>query len=57
MRAAAHYMVRNLTAGMAMITCRDHLLMSISNNLKAAFVSATRVCLIPSVYSCDFICF
>lgn len=42
MRAAAHYMVRNLTAGMAMITCRDHLLMSINNNLKAAFASALR---------------
>ena len=25
MRQAAHHMVRNLTAGMAMITCRDHL--------------------------------
>jgi hypothetical protein len=29
MRLAAHSMVRNLTAGMAMITCRDHLLQSI----------------------------
>ena len=27
-------MVRNLTAGMAMITCRDHILISIKNNLK-----------------------
>jgi CCR4-NOT transcription complex subunit 1 len=25
LRQAAHHMVRNLTAGMAMITCRDHL--------------------------------
>ncbi|XP_049786692.1 CCR4-NOT transcription complex subunit 1 isoform X4 [Schistocerca cancellata] len=39
MRAAAHHMVRNLTAGMAMITCRDQLLVSISTNLKTAFVS------------------
>ena len=34
MREAAHHMVRNLTAGMAMITCRDHILISIKNNLK-----------------------
>ena len=34
MRAAAHNMVRNLTSGMAMITCRDHLLLSIKNHLK-----------------------
>merc|ERR1719309_918919 len=34
MRVAAHHMVRNLTAGMAMITCRDHLLLSIKNNLR-----------------------
>ncbi|XP_014252247.1 CCR4-NOT transcription complex subunit 1 isoform X3 [Cimex lectularius] len=40
MRAAAHHMVRNLAAGMAMITCRDQLLVSISNNLKANFLSA-----------------
>jgi CCR4-NOT transcription complex subunit 1 len=37
MRAAAHHMVRNLTAGMAMITCRDSLLLAMSNNLKNAF--------------------
>lgn len=36
MRSAAHYMVRNLTAGMAMITCRDQLLTSISAQLKLA---------------------
>ncbi|KAK7790471.1 hypothetical protein R5R35_006209 [Gryllus longicercus] len=40
MRAGAHHMVRNLTAGMAMITCRDQLLVSINNNLKTAFLSA-----------------
>lgn len=40
MRAAAHHMVRNLTAGMAMITCRDQLLLSISGNLKQTFLSA-----------------
>ncbi|KAL1517994.1 hypothetical protein ABEB36_001684 [Hypothenemus hampei] len=34
MRLAAHFMVRNLTAGMAMITCRDQLLAAISSHLK-----------------------
>uniref|UniRef100_A0A1B6IPJ6 CCR4-NOT transcription complex subunit 1 n=1 Tax=Homalodisca liturata TaxID=320908 RepID=A0A1B6IPJ6_9HEMI len=39
MRAAAHHMVRNLTAGMAMITCRDQLLLSINSNLKTGFLN------------------
>ncbi|XP_054283197.1 CCR4-NOT transcription complex subunit 1-like [Macrosteles quadrilineatus] len=39
MRAAAHHIVRNLTAGMAMITCRDQLLLSINSNLKTVFLS------------------
>ena len=43
MHLAAHHMVRHLTAGMAMITCREALLMSISNNLKNAFAAAVRV--------------
>merc|ERR1719282_2020612 len=42
MRGAAHSMVRNLTAGMAMITCRDHLLLSIKNNLKNIMVTLGR---------------
>uniref|UniRef100_A0ABI7W0D3 CCR4-NOT transcription complex subunit 1 n=1 Tax=Felis catus TaxID=9685 RepID=A0ABI7W0D3_FELCA len=42
MRIAAHHMMRNLTAGMAMITCREPLLMSISTNLKNSFASALR---------------
>ncbi|XP_021112627.1 CCR4-NOT transcription complex subunit 1 isoform X9 [Heterocephalus glaber] len=42
MRIAAHHMMRNLTAGMAMITCREPLLMSISTNLKSSFASALR---------------
>jgi CCR4-NOT transcription complex subunit 1 len=33
MRNAAHSTVRNLTAGMAMITCRDHLQLSIKKKL------------------------
>ncbi|XP_076286498.1 CCR4-NOT transcription complex subunit 1 isoform X4 [Lasioglossum baleicum] len=39
MRTAARHMVRNLTAGMAMITCRDQVLASISTNLKQAFLT------------------
>lgn len=49
MRIAAHHMMRNLTAGMAMITCREPLLMSISTNLKNSFASALRVSLLLSV--------
>ncbi len=36
-------MVRNMTAGMALITCREPLVALISNNLKSAFLSALRV--------------
>lgn len=39
-RTASHYMVRNLTAGMAMITCRDQLLASINSQMKIALQSA-----------------
>uniref|UniRef100_A0A674GD48 CCR4-NOT transcription complex subunit 1 n=1 Tax=Taeniopygia guttata TaxID=59729 RepID=A0A674GD48_TAEGU len=42
MRVAAHHMMRNLTAGMAMITCREPLLMSIATNLKNSFATALR---------------
>jgi len=35
-------MGRNLTGGMAMITCRDHLLLSIKNNLKNIMVMLGR---------------
>lgn len=42
MRVAAHHMMRNLTAGMAMITCREPLLMSIATNLKNNFAAALR---------------
>ena len=38
MQVAAHSMARNLMAGMAMITYRDHLLLSIKNNLKNIMV-------------------
>ncbi|CAH1997116.1 unnamed protein product [Acanthoscelides obtectus] len=38
-RLAAHYMVRNLTAGMAMITCREQLLSAINTHLKQALLA------------------
>lgn len=43
MHAAAMHMVRHLTAGMAMITCREPLLLAISTNLKTAFKAMLRV--------------
>lgn len=55
MRLAAHHMMRNLTAGMAMITCREPLLMSIATNLKNSFAAALRVscwmCIHPIIAS------
>ncbi|CAG9826421.1 unnamed protein product [Diabrotica balteata] len=39
MRLAAHYMVRTLTAGMAMITCREQLITAISTHLKQALLT------------------
>lgn len=42
MRAAAHHMVRFMTAGMALITCREPLLISINNNLRSNFQAALR---------------
>lgn len=44
MRTCAHHMMRNLTAGMAMITCREQIISTISTNLKGAFATA----LLPS---------
>lgn len=40
LRTCAHHMMRNLTAGMAMITCREQILSTISTNVKAAFMAA-----------------
>uniref|UniRef100_A0A336KB47 CSON004409 protein n=1 Tax=Culicoides sonorensis TaxID=179676 RepID=A0A336KB47_CULSO len=37
LRSAAHNIVRNLAAGMAMITCRDQLLQNLQNNIKTLF--------------------
>lgn len=39
MRQAAHYMARNLAAGMAMITCKDQLVSAIQTNVKTAFMT------------------
>lgn len=40
MRAATHHMVRNLTAAMAMITCRDYLATNITKSIKQGLVQA-----------------
>ncbi|KAK8742070.1 hypothetical protein OTU49_002091, partial [Cherax quadricarinatus] len=40
MRAATHHMVRNLTAAMAMITCRDYLATNITKNIKQGMLQA-----------------
>ncbi|XP_059059892.1 CCR4-NOT transcription complex subunit 1-like isoform X2 [Achroia grisella] len=40
MRTCAHHMMRNLTAGMAMITCREQIITTISTNLKTSFITA-----------------
>lgn len=39
MRQAAHYMARNLAAGMAMITCKDQLVSAIQSNVKTVFMT------------------
>ncbi|KNC33754.1 hypothetical protein FF38_05850 [Lucilia cuprina] len=39
MRTAAHQMVRNLAAGMAMITCKDQITQTLNNNLRKAFMT------------------
>ncbi|XP_054715657.1 CCR4-NOT transcription complex subunit 1-like [Uloborus diversus] len=42
MRVSAHHMVRSLTAGMVMITCRDPLFVTILTNLRNAFLATLR---------------
>lgn len=44
LRTAAHNIVKNLSAGMAMMTCRDQLQQNIQNQIKTLFVAA-----LPSV--------
>ena len=43
MRAASHHMVRHMISGLALITCREPVLISINNNLKNAFMAALRI--------------
>lgn len=43
MRAAAHHIVRFMTAGMALITGREPLIVSINNKIKTAFLNAIGV--------------
>lgn len=43
MRIAAHHIVRNLTAGMAMITSREPLLLAINSSLKSSMSGFIRV--------------
>ena len=43
MRGAAHYMVKFMTSGMALITCREPLMVNIANNIKTAFMNTLRV--------------
>jgi len=42
MRTGAQLMMRHLAAGMAMITSRDHIFITISTNLRIAFLAAIR---------------
>lgn len=42
MRTAAHHMVRNVTAGMSMITCREALLQSLTSNIKSNLIATLR---------------
>lgn len=39
MRAATHHIVRNLSAAMAMITCKDHLAPTIAKGIKQGILS------------------
>jgi len=43
MRIAAHHMVRSMTSGLALYTCREPLFVTISSNLKNAFMTTLRV--------------
>lgn len=45
LRKAAHCMVRNLTSGLAMITCREQVVQLLTSNLKQHFLSVLMVLL------------
>lgn len=40
MRTCAHHIMRNLTAGMAMITCRERIITTLASNLESTFNAA-----------------
>ncbi|XP_052816540.1 CCR4-NOT transcription complex subunit 1-like isoform X2 [Mya arenaria] len=42
MRVAAHHMVRSMTSGLTLYTCREPLFLAISTNLKTAFMNTLR---------------
>jgi len=44
LRKAAHCMVRSLTSGLAMITCREQVIQTLTTNLKQHFMSVLIVC-------------
>lgn len=44
MHKAAHCMVRNLTSGLAMITCREQVMQLLTTKLKQHFLSILIVC-------------
>lgn len=46
MRKAAHCMVRNLTSGLTMITCREQIVQLLTSNLKQHFLSVIMVYII-----------
>lgn len=50
MRKAAHCMVRNLTSGLAMITCREQVVQILIANLKQHFLTALIVCMIKITF-------
>ena len=52
MRAAAHHMVRSMTAGLALYTCREPLYITITTNLKNAFMQTVRVSIGYCLISC-----
>jgi len=43
LRKAAHCMVRNLTSGLAMVTCREQVSQLLTSNLKQHFLSVVMV--------------
>jgi len=52
---AAHHLVRFMTAGMALITCHEPVLISINGQLKNAFLNALGVSSCASKLFCTVI--